>query len=120
MLEVESFSVQRLAPNRQLRGARTTVDRVGYDRVANRREMDPDLMSPTRLRISPHVRNVVKALDHFITSDSGSPTGAHGHPLPLDGMTTDGLADLPFGGPDTPVRQRDVLFLDLTATELCP
>ena len=73
MLEAESFGVQRLPANWQWRAAGPTVGRVGDDRVAERSEVDTNLMRPTGLWMDAQEGRVAKALDHFIARDRRSP-----------------------------------------------
>src|SRR5207245_5384839 len=95
------------------------VDAVADDRVAERGEVDAELMGPPGLRTQAQQRRPRQPLEDLELRDRGPwPPAAQAHPLPLVRMAPDRPVDDPARPRDASVHQSKVGFLDRALAEL--
>jgi hypothetical protein len=121
MQKLYRLGMQSLSSN-QLPARRTSppVEGVGDDRVADRGQMDADLVRAAGLREGPNQAVLAQSLDHFIASSRHSPLRPNRHLLALHRVPSDRLIDdaaLRLGRADD---EGQVLLVNLPRTELPP
>src|SRR6266566_6354989 len=117
MEEVPTQGVLFPAPDAYARGR--PVERVAHDRVADRREVDADLVRASGQRLGFEQREVGEAPQHAIVGPSLASADAFGpHAHAVDGVASNGLYDLSLRVRHTPVNERDIRLVYFPCLEL--
>ena len=89
----QAWRNSRSRPSGPRRARSRAVDRVARDRVAERGEVDPDLVGPPGDEVELEERPAGEALADPVAGDGRSTVGDHGHPLPVLRVATDRRLD---------------------------
>jgi hypothetical protein len=109
--------VEELSPQAKRRFS-ASINDVSGDRVANRGEVDSDLVRATGFELQPEQGIPGKALDDPEPGRRLSAFGNDSHLLPIVPVATNRCFDRSDLGTDFAVDKRQILFLDLPAPHL--
>src|SRR2546426_769475 len=117
MKEVSAQSLQFPAPDSYTRGR--PVERVADDGVADRREVDADLVGAPGQRLDFEQREVGEAPQRTIPGCGlAGPDASGPHAHAVDGVAADGLHNLAARARYTPVNERDIRLVYFPLFEL--